>query len=67
MSSSSKPLQGAGPTQRAWRVERIFADGRREFVTLAGEPWEGTEVQARQRAAVMQAEETDVTLSPTLA
>jgi hypothetical protein len=43
-----------------WRVERVFGDGRRELVTLGGEPWEGAEEQALERARVMQAEETDV-------
>lgn len=66
-SPSSDPRSGVGNRPRAapvWRVERIYTDGRHELVTLAGEPWEGTEAQARRRAAVMQAEEPDVTLAP---
>jgi hypothetical protein len=44
-----------------WRIERVFADGRSELVTLAGEAWEGPEDKARKRAEVMQREEPDVT------
>lgn len=64
---TSDPSPGAGnppPAAPVWRVERIYTDGRHELVTLAGEPWEGTEAQARRRAAVMQAEEPDVTVAP---
>lgn len=43
-----------------WRIERVFADGRRELVTLAGEPWEGPADKAKTRAEVMQREEPDV-------
>lgn len=44
-----------------WCIVRVFSDGRREFVTLAGEPWQGSEEKARSRASVMQQEEPEVT------
>lgn len=56
MPTSTPPALGS-----KWCIVRVFADGRRELVTLAGEPWEGPEEKARHRAAVMQAEEPDVT------
>lgn len=59
------PVSPYGPSSQSvvtetWRIERVFHDGRRELVQLAGGAWEGTEVQARERARVMQADEPDV-------
>jgi hypothetical protein len=36
-----------------WRIQRIYPDGRRELVTVAGVPWEGNQVQGQSRIGVL--------------
>jgi hypothetical protein len=47
------PTPIAFPAQGEWCVERRGADGTIELVKAGGDPWRGTEEQARDRARIL--------------
>jgi hypothetical protein len=53
MSHPRKPTPAPFPAQGEWCVQRTAADGGIELVKAAGDPWRGTEEQARERARVL--------------